>query len=75
MKITIYTKEKIYNFKSIYDKDYNYALKHAHRKDGPAKIWYYNNGNIGYEAYYINDKYYSEDAFNQILLKRKLQLI
>ena len=33
-----------------------------HREDGPAVIWYYKNGNIESEYYYINGKYHREDG-------------
>jgi antitoxin component YwqK of YwqJK toxin-antitoxin module len=33
-----------------------------HREDGPAKINYYENGNIKREGYYLNGKRYREDG-------------
>jgi antitoxin component YwqK of YwqJK toxin-antitoxin module len=36
--------------------------KKLHREDGPAYIRYYENGNISYKSYFLNDKYHREDG-------------
>ena len=41
-----------------------------HREDGPAIEWA-----DGYKDWYLNDKRYSEQEFNDFLLKKRLQRI
>jgi len=47
--------------KKIYREFYKLNGK-RHRENGPAMIWYYENGNIEIEEYYINDEYHREDG-------------
>jgi len=41
-----------------------------HREDGPAVIWYYKDGSIDCEDYFINDQYHREDGPEYIRYKK-----
>ena len=36
--------------------EYHYLSGRVHNENGPASIAYYENGNIEYEDYYLNDE-------------------
>ena len=50
--------------------NYHYINDKLHRIDGPAIIWYYENGNIEKEEYWINDIKLNE--FQALVLKSSL---
>jgi len=48
----------------------------VHRLDGPAEIWYRENGEIESEDYFINDIKYSKEEFDKkINIERNLKLL
>ena len=51
--------------KKIY-REYYINDKH-HREDGPASIWYHENGNIISEHYYINNEFLTKQEFDKLL--------
>jgi len=67
---------KIYNYfdnkrtKINYECYYN-SKDEVHRLDGPASIWYYKDGEIISELYYINSKEYTKEEFNKKINKNK----
>ena len=61
--MTIYTKEqgKIYLTKKEQN-NFNFNTVTCHRTDGPAIIWYNQNGSVWRESYYINNKLHRTDG-------------
>jgi len=63
IKVTIYTKEMgrvDLNKQEYHDFDFDSVIKH--RLNSPAAIWYYEDGSINSEFYYINDKIHRLDG-------------
>jgi len=40
----------------------NYSKERYHHEDGPAIIWFYRNGRVRSEHYYLNGKLHREDG-------------
>jgi hypothetical protein len=49
---------------------YWYFKGELHREDGPAVEWV-----NGHKGWYLNDINYTEEEFNDIMLKKKLELL
>jgi len=61
--VTVYTKEqgRLDLNKQEYN-NFNFESVIKHRTDGPAVIYYYENGSVWHESYYINNKLHKEDG-------------
>ena len=68
----VYTKEK---GKIETDNWADFLGLTVHRLDGPAYQAFYDNGQLEYESYYINNKYYTTSAYDVYMFNKKMELI
>ena len=68
----IYTKEKC---KIETDNWADFLGLTLHRLDGSAYQAFYDNGQLEYESYYINGKYYNKSDYDVEIFKMKLELL
>jgi len=70
-----YRTRRIYYIDNKPYKEFYYLSDKMHREDGPAEIWYYENGSVYSETYHLNGKELNKQQFEKELLKKKLKLI